>query len=182
MSKNVNGKKLQQKKPMTLTQRLWVCAGVAVIGVIVVAVALWWDETHQVPEEKLVDVYFVHDCPCVFEWVKELKSSGFIVREFEPESLRPMRHLLHTPETLHGCHVGEFMGYFLEGHVEPEVLRRLAVERPPMVGVASGDAMVEFSADSPEIEPPQLIDQHGEFHPWVPPTSSSRPPREEMQL
>lgn len=182
MSKSVAGKKPQRKKSMTLTQRIWVCVGVAIVGVIVVVGALWWDETHQIPKHKLVNVYFVHECPCASEWVKELTSNGFIVREFEPESLRPIRHVLHTPTTLHGCHVGEFMGYFVEGHVAPELLRRLAAERPAMLGIASGDVMQEPSEESPVSELPQLIDQHGEFHPWVPSASSSNADHEAMQL
>lgn len=89
---------------------------------------------------------------------------------FEPETLRPTRAALHTPESLHGCHVAEFMGYFVEGHAPAAALRRLAAEHPIANGIAMESSTLK--ADSSVInEATQgsivLIDREGMSHPWM---------------
>lgn len=106
------------------------------LGAVIISVLFFWEARTRPPPEQSVRVYRTHGCKCVFPWIRDLQLHGFAVQVAEPESLRPIRAALHTPKELRGCHVGVFMGYFVEGHVPAEALRRLAQERPAGRGVA----------------------------------------------
>lgn len=43
---------------------------------------------------------------------------------------------LGVPTDQHSCHTGEIDGYFLEGHVPADDIRRLLAERPDAAGLA----------------------------------------------
>lgn len=106
------------------------------LGAVIISVLLFWEARTQPPPEQSVRVYRTHGCKCVFPWIRDLQLHGFAVQAAEPESLRPIRAALHTPKELRGCHIGVFMGYFVEGHVPATVLRRLTTERPDGRGIA----------------------------------------------
>lgn len=123
------------------------------------------DRTIGVEPEKLVAVYHTHGCPCVHQWERSLEGGGFTVIMYEPETLGMVRAKLHMPKALRGCHVGEFLGYFLEGHISPSVLERIAKTRPRGAGFVTA---VTFTADTANISiadeessPILLIDAQG---------------------
>ena len=51
------------------------------------------------------------------------------------ESLQFIRQRLRTPTEARGCHVGEYLGYFVEGHVHPTALDELSRRRPAALGL-----------------------------------------------
>lgn len=101
-----------------------------------------WPVAFPDDPEKTVRVYWTHDCDCVGHWMTELRAAGFAVRDFELESLSGVRARLDVPKALHGCHTGELLSYFVEGHVAPAELQRIVGERP----LAKGFAYVRPSA------------------------------------
>lgn len=113
------------------------------IGAII---ALLWPILIPDRPERVVTVYWTHECACADPWITTLRNADFVVRDFEQETLRFRRAQLHVPRSLRSCHLGTYLGYFLEGHVPPEALRRLAAEHP----VAQGVGFVRFSATEPE--------------------------------
>ena len=91
--------------------------------------------------EKIVTVYRVHGCRCAFQWERELEREGFSVVMNEIHSLKFVRQRFRTLPKARGRHVGEYLGYFLEGHVPAAALWYLSDSRPAAVGLlVSGGA------------------------------------------
>lgn len=143
---------------------------IALLGGAVAGIATSWEQFFPVPADHLVRIYRTHGCRCAFPWAKMLESEGFVVRMFEPESLEITRTALHTPESLRGCHVAEFMGYFIEGHVPVSAIRRLSAEHPLLRGIAvqsSATGSAERLPSQTDGEPVLLFDQTGTSRIWV---------------
>ena len=140
------------------------------IGAIVVN----WEYLFPVDAERLVTVYRIHGCRCALNLADDLKAEGFVVRGFEYETLQYVRHSLHTPASLHGCHVASYLDYFVEGHVSPATLRELAEQRPTGLGITteasmlSKDAHLNIARD--ENSSVLLILQDGQPITWLRPT------------
>lgn len=141
---------------------------IAVLAATVAALVATWDRLFPVAPEKLLSVYWTHDCGCVFAWMASLESDGFIVRDFEVEDLHSVRDRLGTPETLNGCHVAAFMEYFVEGHVRAAALRKLAIERPEARGVAlSADVSRHLYRPVAQADTVLLFDNEGSSRRWL---------------
>lgn len=177
--KRVPSRAVKAQAPWRLRTKLGLCLGVAVFGAAITGVGIQWDQRHTVPAEKLVKVYRKHGCTCVFAWVKSLEADGYIVRVFEPETLQPTRFALHMPKRSWGCHVAEYMGYFVEGHVPGAVLDQLALQHPRALGVelaaedaAQADSLGVKATAAGEI---LLFDMAGIAHRWEhAPTAKAR--------
>lgn len=157
----------EERARRELVGRLRLVAVIAVLAAAAAAVVSTWDRLFPVAPEKLLTVYWTHDCGCVFAWMASLESDGFIVRDFEIEDLRSVRHRLGTPGTLHGCHVAAFMEYFVEGHVRAAALRKLAIERPEARGVVlSADVSQHSSRPVAQADTLLLFDNDGSFRRW----------------
>ena len=126
-----------QNKPVPLTRRreVRVIAAVAVAFALVAAAILLSDRSLWIAPERLVTIYRVHGCRCAFQWKHGLEQQGFAVVMHEMDSLRAIRQRLRTPPEARGCHVGEFLGYFVEGHVDPAALRELSRRHPAALGL-----------------------------------------------
>lgn len=123
--------------PVALIRRreVRIIAGVLATFAIVAAAILFSDRSVWVAPERLVTVYRVHGCHCAFPWKRGLEQEGFTVVMHERESLRPIRQRLRTPPEARGCHVAEFLGYFVEGHVNPAALSELSRRHPAALGL-----------------------------------------------
>jgi hypothetical protein len=151
---------------------------VALFAGAVTAVLVSWDQLFPVPPERLVKIYRTHGCRCVFNLANSLKAEGFVVRVYEYGTLEYVRGSLHTPSNLHGCHVGEFLDYFLEGHVAPAAVRKLAQQQPPALGIAT-EGSVDTKSGHVTIEQDEnsrvwLVEQDGRTRPWFEPPSGPK--------
>ena len=123
--------------PVALIRRreVRIIAGVLATFAMVAGAILVSDRSLWVSPERLVTIYRVHGCRCAFQWKQGLEQKGFTVVMHERESLRPIRQRLHTPPEARGCHVAEFLGYFVEGHVDPAALNELSRRHPAALGL-----------------------------------------------
>ena len=141
-------------------------AGVAAGFLLLWCVMYMTDRTTGVAPEKVVSVYFTHHCKCVGQWKNSLEAQGFTVLMFEPENLSDIRSELHTPDPLHGCHVAKYLGYFLEGHIAPSVLDRIAQSRPQGEGFVTEVTLTSRSSQvamaDEESSPVILLGKNGE--------------------
>ncbi|SEQ17489.1 Protein of unknown function, DUF [Solimonas aquatica] len=135
-----------------LVLRLKLICAFALMTAMIAGVALQWDRIFPVPAERQIAVYRTHDCACVGRWIRQLEEAGFVVEQFEPETLHPIRRSLHTPEQFTGCHVGKYLAYFIEGHVSASMLQRLASQRPAAVGVALEADVTRHASGSQDEE------------------------------
>ena len=87
-------------------------------------------------------------CGCCSAWAEQAEAAGFAVELRDTEDLNPIKRALGVPTAQASCHTAEVDGYFVEGHVPFEDVRRLLAERP----AARGIAVPGMPAGSPGME------------------------------
>jgi hypothetical protein len=75
-------------------------------------------------------------CGCCSVWAEQAEAAGFAVELRDTEDLNPIKRALGVPTAQASCHTAEVDGYFVEGHVPFEDVRRLLAERPAARGIA----------------------------------------------
>jgi hypothetical protein len=76
-------------------------------------------------------------CGCCEQWVEHMKHAGFDVEVREVENLAPIKEALGVPAGTGSCHTAEVGGYFVEGHVPAEDIKRLLAEQRSARGLAT---------------------------------------------
>ncbi len=76
------------------------------------------------------------NCGCCSSWGDAFSTVGFSVRTVEEPDMDQVKQRLKVPPSVRACHTAEVEGYFLEGHVPIDAVRRLLDERPPLAGLA----------------------------------------------
>ena len=74
-------------------------------------------------------------CGCCTLWEEQAESAGFHVETREHENLGLIKQTLEVPPAHGSCHTAEVEGYFIEGHVPFEDIKRLLSERPDARGL-----------------------------------------------
>ena len=97
-----------------------------------------------------VVVYKNESCGCCKLWVQHLLQSGFEVQVHDVDNLGPIKDGVGVPVAKGSCHTAEVSGYFLEGHVPADDVKRLLKERP----TAKGLTVPGMPAGSPGMEVP----------------------------
>lgn len=77
-------------------------------------------------------------CGCCKLWVEHMKKAGFKVEVVETEQLDAIKDRVGVPDEERSCHTAEVGGYFIEGHVPAEDVKRLLKEKPKARGIAVG--------------------------------------------
>lgn len=89
-------------------------------------------------------------CGCCGLWVKHLEDSGFQVEVRNSDDVNPVKQRLGVPYGKGSCHTAEIGGYFIEGHVPAEDIKRLLAEKPD----AKGLVLPGMPMGSPGMENP----------------------------
>lgn len=89
-------------------------------------------------------------CGCCGVWVKHLQAAGFAVQVNDMENLAPIKERVGVPFGMGSCHTAEVGGYFVEGHVPADDIKRLLREKPE----AKGLTVPGMPAGSPGMEVP----------------------------
>ena len=89
----------------------------------------------SVTEHDLVTVYKNEGCDCCEKWVAHLKQAGFPVEVHDIDNLGPTKERVGIPPAMGSCHTAEVGGYFVEGHVPADDIKRLLHEHPDAKGL-----------------------------------------------
>ena len=89
-------------------------------------------------------------CGCCKIWVERLREAGFQVEVNDTDNLNSVKQRVGLPYGMGSCHTAEVGGYFVEGHVPVDDIKRLLRERPQ----ARGLAVPGMPAGSPGMEVP----------------------------
>lgn len=109
-------------------------------------------DTVATPAETL-PVVVVHkspSCGCCELWVTHLRDAGFTVQVENTDNLLPIKERIGVPHGKGSCHTAEVGGYFVEGHVPAEDVKRLLAQRPD----ARGLVLPGMPMGSPGMEVP----------------------------
>lgn len=97
-------------------------------------------------------------CGCCHLWVEHMQNAGFEVEVHDVQDINLAKERVGVPHGKGSCHTAEVGGYFVEGHVPAEDVKRLLVEKPD----AKGLAVPGMPAGSPGMEMPD-----GRVQPYV---------------
>lgn len=98
----------------------------------------------------LVVVHKLATCDCCIKWVEHLRQAGFTVDVRVEEDVTPIKDRVGVPVDKRSCHTAEVGGYFIEGHVPAEDIKRLLADKPD----AKGLTVPGMPAGSPGMEMP----------------------------
>ncbi|MEQ7780287.1 DUF411 domain-containing protein [Xanthomonas hortorum] len=102
------------------------------------------------PALPRVVVHKSPSCHCCALWVKHLRDAGFVVDVRNEDNLNPIKERVGVPYGKGSCHTAEVGGYFVEGHVPAEDVKRLLSQRPD----AKGLVLPGMPMGSPGMEMP----------------------------
>lgn len=97
-------------------------------------------------------------CGCCGAWIEHMRHAGFEVDVHDTEDVHSVKQQVGVPFGKGSCHTAQIGGYFIEGHVPAEDVKRLLAERPD----AKGLAVPGMPAGSPGMEMPD-----GRVQPYV---------------
>jgi hypothetical protein len=121
------------------------------------------------PVERELPLVTVHKspyCGCCVKWIEHMQAAGFEVEVVDTDDMTPVKQRVGIPPGKGSCHTAEVGGYFVEGHVPADDVKRLLDEKP----AARGIAVPGMPIGSPGMESPdgrvqayevQLIDENG---------------------
>ena len=89
-------------------------------------------------------------CGCCGLWVDHMRAAGFAVEVRNTDDLNPIKERVGVPYAKGSCHTAEVGGYFIEGHVPADDVKRLLAEQPD----AKGLVLPGMPAGSPGMELP----------------------------
>jgi hypothetical protein len=81
-------------------------------------------------------VYKSPTCGCCKEWIKHVEANGFMVKVFNMDDVTPMKRTAGVPRTMESCHTALVGPYVIEGHVPADLVKKILVEKPQLVGLA----------------------------------------------
>jgi len=117
--------------------------------------------TGDAARSKALPLMVVHksaSCGCCGLWVEHMQQAGFEVEVRNTEDLGPVKQRLGVPYGKGSCHTAEVGGYFVEGHIPADDVKRLLAEKP----AAKGLVLPGMPAGSPGMEMPD-----GRVQPYV---------------
>lgn len=82
-----------------------------------------------------ITVYKDHHCDCCERWVRYLEANRFVVHVENVSNLGELKRRFGIPREKDACHTGLIEGYFVEGHVPAEDIKRLIRARPDAKGL-----------------------------------------------
>ena len=89
-------------------------------------------------------------CGCCGSWVEHMRNAGFQVEVRDGENITPIKERVGVPLGKGSCHTAEVGGYFVEGHVPAQDIKRLLAQKPD----AKGLVLPGMPAGSPGMETP----------------------------
>ncbi|MCB1772510.1 MAG: DUF411 domain-containing protein [Gammaproteobacteria bacterium] len=116
-------------QPVSFTQRwLWGGSLAAVVGLLGLLA------TQQSVAADVV-VYKSPTCGCCGKWVKHMEDAGFSVDVENRQDLSTIKSELGVPGRMQSCHTARIGGYFVEGHVPADLVKRMLDKKPDIRGL-----------------------------------------------
>jgi hypothetical protein len=108
--------------------------------------------SHDASPLPLVQIVVSPTCGCCKEWIAHLQRNGFSTTVDEVAQINRRKMAARIPVEFWSCHTAFVGGYFIEGHVAADDIKRLLAERP----AARGLAVPGMPVGSPGMEMPNV--------------------------
>ncbi len=105
------------------------------IPTLVLAAALSLAAPAAWADNAKVVVYKSPTCGCCTKWIDHLEENGIDVESQDVRDVSPIKRANGVPPRMTACHTALAGGYFIEGHVPAEDVKRLLKERPEIAGL-----------------------------------------------
>lgn len=105
------------------------------------------------PAEAALPLVVVHKdpyCGCCNGWIEHMRKAGFPIDARNEDDMGAIKARAGVPFGKGSCHTAMVGGYFIEGHVPAEDIKRLLAEKPD----ARGLALPGMPMGSPGMEMP----------------------------
>ena len=84
-----------------------------------------------IEENKNIDiVYLSPDCGCCHDWSSYMEKNNFVLEKNLDSNMYDIKMNAGLPIDLASCHTAIINGYFIEGHVPANDVKRLLDENP----------------------------------------------------
>jgi len=80
-------------------------------------------------------VYKDHHCDCCEKWIRHLEAHRFVVRVENVDDMSAIKKKIGIPRNKDACHTALIEGYFVEGHVPADDIKRLIRTKPDAKGL-----------------------------------------------
>lgn len=108
----------------------------------------------------VVTVYKSATCLCCSQWVDRMRTAGFTVQTVDvanPGALQTIKRDHGITPQLGSCHTAVVGGYVIEGHVPPDLVKKLLHDHPAGV---TGLAVPGMPNGAPGMESPGPADHY----------------------
>jgi hypothetical protein len=92
--------------------------------------------TTEPAESVEITVYKTPTCGCCHQWIDLMRQEGLNLKVEEVQDIFKVMDNLGISRDLVSCHTSIAAGYFLQGHIPADAIRRLLNERPAIRGLA----------------------------------------------
>lgn len=75
-------------------------------------------------------------CVCCERWARAMQQAGFTLKTIEKPDITPIKDKAGVPAALRSCHTASVDGYVFEGHVPPDLVRKVLKTRSKIAGLA----------------------------------------------
>ncbi len=124
------GRDIERVDAETLTRRELIGRGAALA-----AVALGLPGLLRAAATPMV-VYKDPNCGCCHNWVEIMRKRGFEVSVRDTDDMMAIKNRYKVGSALASCHTALVAGYVIEGHVPPDLIRKLLAAKPKVLGLA----------------------------------------------
>ncbi len=114
----------------------------AIVSVLLFSISIhadenrWDDPQISYSGNQEITVYRSPACGCCHRWIEHLEKHDFIVKDIQIEDVTPIKYQAGVPPQLASCHTAVIDGYFIEGHVPADDIKRLLLSRPDVRGLS----------------------------------------------
>lgn len=83
-----------------------------------------------------ITVYKSPTCGCCNKWIKHLENNNFDVISKNSSNMPKIKSEAGVIPQVQSCHTGIINGYYIEGHVPADDIKRLIAEKPKALGLS----------------------------------------------
>ncbi len=107
------------------------------------------DNSQKPIKQAVMTVYKSPTCGCCGKWVDHMEKAGFKVKVEHPEDIGALKAQHGIDAGIKSCHTGIMDGYFFEGHIPADDVKRFLQEKPAN---ARGLSVPKMPVGSPGME------------------------------